>query len=259
MRKALARRWLPIPERGLSVRIRRRCLGSAVLLVGCFGCQGGHLPAPVSERSPVLNPRVDQYRVAPGDTLYSVAFRYQLDFLDLARWNRLKVPYALRSGQSLQLSAPRVASGEPRPATRKPAPGAARTSPPPGAAAVRWRWPIGDGSRPTSSAVRRDFGALSIGMDLQLPAPGPIRAAGTGQVVYAGSGLGGYEHLIILRHGARYLSAYGFNGRPLVAEGAAVKVGGPLADTRSIGQRGAWVHFEIRDRGAPVDPKQVIR
>ena len=70
--------------------------------------------------------------------------------------------------------------------------------------------------------------------------------------------MGGYAYLVILRHGTRYLSAYGFNGRLRVAEGQIAKVGERLADTEAIGSRGAVVHFEIRDRGAPIDPGQLL-
>lgn len=50
------------------------------------------------------------YEVRLGDTLYSIAWRYNTDYHDLAHWNDLQPPYALRAGQKLRLSAPAVAS-----------------------------------------------------------------------------------------------------------------------------------------------------
>jgi lipoprotein NlpD len=44
------------------------------------------------------------YRVARGDTLYSIAFRHGVDFRDLAAWNHIAAPYTIWPGQTLRLS-----------------------------------------------------------------------------------------------------------------------------------------------------------
>lgn len=46
------------------------------------------------------------YRVAKGDTLYSIAFRHGVDFRDVARWNGIPAPYTIRPGQQLVLHSP---------------------------------------------------------------------------------------------------------------------------------------------------------
>jgi lipoprotein NlpD len=54
------------------------------------------------------------YRVAKGDTLYSIAFRHGVDFRDVARWNGIAAPYTIWPGQQLVLRAPsssRVVTG----------------------------------------------------------------------------------------------------------------------------------------------------
>jgi len=43
----------------------------------------------------------DDYTVASGDTLYSIAWRYEIDHLDLAKWNQLSPPYVIRPGDRL--------------------------------------------------------------------------------------------------------------------------------------------------------------
>lgn len=58
-----------------------------------FGC------APVREWNPL------EYTVVPGDTLYSIAWRYEVDFKDIARWNNIDSPFPIFPGQRLQLSA----------------------------------------------------------------------------------------------------------------------------------------------------------
>ena len=43
------------------------------------------------------------YKVRSGDTLYSIAWRYGLDYHVLARWNGIKRPYTIYAGQTLRL------------------------------------------------------------------------------------------------------------------------------------------------------------
>ena len=81
-----------------------------------------------------------------------------------------------------------------------------------------------------------------------------VRAAAAGRVVYSGSGLKGYGNLIIIEHNHKYLSAYGFNRRRLVAHGDRVKRGQVIAEAGQ-GAKGVYLlHFEIRRDGKAVDP-----
>lgn len=50
--------------------------------------------------------RADTYTVKPGDTLYSIALEHGLDYRELALWNGLDNPGALRIGMQLRLGAP---------------------------------------------------------------------------------------------------------------------------------------------------------
>ncbi len=86
-------------------------LASAMLLsLLLLACNSSFRPAPVHDRSVAERDRVsadrsdrtpDQYTVFKGDTLYSIAFRYNLDFRDLARWNGIGPPYTIYPGQVL--------------------------------------------------------------------------------------------------------------------------------------------------------------
>jgi lipoprotein NlpD len=49
--------------------------------------------------------RPEFYTVKPGDTLYSIALEHGLDYRDLALWNGLDNPTALRVGQELRVVA----------------------------------------------------------------------------------------------------------------------------------------------------------
>ena len=44
------------------------------------------------------------YQVKPGDTLYSIAFRYGRDYRDLASDNGIAAPYNITVGQNIRLT-----------------------------------------------------------------------------------------------------------------------------------------------------------
>lgn len=230
-----------------------RPIALALLLgLALAGCATPGLP-PVADRSPVFGARPASYEVRTGDTLYSIAWRYGLDTTQLAAWNDLAAPYLLAVGQRLRLTQMSI----PAPAKR---PGAGNRPAPPVPAPIavsHWRWPV-DGTAPMT-LVQQQFDREQPGMTFKLPAPRQARAAASGEVVYAGNGLGGYARLIILRHAGALLSAYSFDGRSLVVEGQRVKVGRHLADISSAGTRGSLLYFELRRKGSPIDPRRVIR
>jgi lipoprotein NlpD len=69
----------------------------------------------------------ENYVVRPGDTLYSIAWRHDLDFRDLARWNNIGTDFRISVGQVLVLGPGRESpAGHAAPRTApRPAPTAA--------------------------------------------------------------------------------------------------------------------------------------
>jgi len=49
-----------------------------------------------------------QYSVQHGDTLYSIAWRYDLDFKALAQWNKIPQPFTIFPGQRLKMKGPEI-------------------------------------------------------------------------------------------------------------------------------------------------------
>ena len=203
-----------------------------------------------------------QYAVRAGDTVYSIAFRNQLDYRDLAAWNDIGPDYVIHVGQILNLRAP---AGYRSPETAAPgirtypasppraaAPPAAVPAPAPAVAAAappkpyKWRWP-------TEGAVVKAFGD-SKGVDIEGHLGQPVLAAAPGKVVYSGSALRGYGELVIIKHDDVYLSAYGYNRRRLVSEGMVVAAGQPIAELGFGPDQKPVLHFEVREKGRPVDP-----
>lgn len=113
-----------------------------------------------------------------------------------------------------------------------------------------WLWPA-DG--PVLNTYAVDDPARK-GIDIGGEVGAPVRAAADGEVVYSGAGLVGYGELVIIKHGPRFLSAYGHNRKRLVAEGDVVRAGQQIAELGSSGAPRAMLHFEIRDNGQPKNP-----
>ncbi|MGD9388431.1 MAG: peptidoglycan DD-metalloendopeptidase family protein [Gammaproteobacteria bacterium] len=197
-------------------------------------------------------PVPDVHVVQPGDTLVQIAFRYRLDWRQVAAWNRIGNADRIYPGQSIRLKPP-AGGATVRARSADPAPGRRAATPPPRSAAgppPDWRWPVAGDVVWQFGQSRRNPTGIGIGGRDGFE----IRAAADGQVVYSGSGLIGYGQLIILKHNDSYLSAYGYNQALQVAEGDNVKSGQVIALMgRGPGDR-PLLHFEIRRDGKPVDP-----
>lgn len=235
-------------------------------------------PAPVSERSKDTVWRPKTYVVTPGDTLFSIAWRYGLKYENLAKHNGILPPYVIRPSQVIRLDVHAVANDKPsflnqkktQTAYQKPVQlkvntqgirkenRTADTNPIPEITppryAPQWRWP-GRGVILSSFQGNNGF---NKGIDLGGKLGEPVLAAASGQVVYAGSGLRGYGKLLIIKHNETFLSAYAHNERLRVKEGDLVKVGQVIADMGSSGTDRVKLHFEIRRDGTPVDPLKYL-
>ena len=196
------------------------------------------------------------YVVRPQDTLYSIAWRHDLDFRDLARWNNIGADFHIAVGQVLLLGpgaalpeAPANAAPSPRTTGPPPrAPSGHETQAPPRTpnAASRWVWPTDTvgAPRPVPSG-----GILMSGRLGQ-----EVRAASAGRVVYTGSGLRGYGNLIIIKHADSLLSAYAHNREMLVHDGQEVAAGQVIAHMGESPEHTAILYFELRQNGRPIDP-----
>ena len=102
--------------------------------IALFACSSG--PAPVEDRNARTSRDVrpaaqGMHRVQQGDTLYSIAFRYGLDWKDVAAWNDVARPYTIYPGQDLRLTATSRQANAQTAITTRPAgkPPAATTRP----------------------------------------------------------------------------------------------------------------------------------
>ncbi len=227
----------------------------------------GSQPIPESARPDIPA----QHTVARGDTLYSIAWMYNLDYRRLALANNLSPPYTIFPGQQLSLNERSVSETAVRSLPEIPAAPAGIASAPAaerpqasidarrtGSVATRevdgvaWQWPA-DGRLMTNFS-----GSGSRGIDLGGSRGDPVYAAADGEVVYAGRGIQGAGNLVILRHSARHLSAYMHNSTVLVSEGARIRAGDKIAEIGSSPAGQDLLHFEIRVDGQAADPARFL-
>ena len=222
-----------------------------------------------------------RYVVRRGDTLFSIAWRFDQDPDVLRRRNQLNSDVII-PGQSLSLKGEIPPEPEPKPKSqpksaipppikaepepiRKPAVAqkpkvAPKPKPKPKAKGslvsqfTGWQWPVNGPILEAYSEKTRFSRSIQIGGQVG----SPVKAAAGGRVVYAGDGLVGFGNLVIISHRGKLLSAYGHNQSLAVKVGDAVQAGQVIAKMGSTGTDRVKLHFEIRKQGKPVNPVSLL-
>jgi murein DD-endopeptidase MepM/ murein hydrolase activator NlpD len=221
-------------------------------------------------RPAVANSRVAadgrrRHRVVASDTGIAIARAYGIPWRAIVEANSLADPFIIRPGQMLVLPGAGSPSVEARAAAFKIdiddiATGGtpARVSSDP--------LPTTDGfggqfRSPVRGSIAERFGRLAPGyvnrgIELSTAPGADVRAAAGGTVAFVGNGgSAGYGGLILIRHGARWISVYGRAAEATVVRGQSVAAG------QIIGRVGAEgrLHFELRKDRIPVDPSAHLR
>ena len=265
-----------------TLRLKLLLAISVWLIVGC----GHSRYAPVSDlrQAPLT---ASHYIVEKGDTLYSIAWRFNFDYKKLAKANNIAAPYTVYIGQNIHLTQKQstssaekkshshkktTATSSKSTAHRKEGPSSGKRTNSysntqkkgvqqnhvlkvkPVKTDKGWFWPV-------SGKIVRQFSPrneLSKGIDIAAKVGTPVKSSRSGKVVYAGNGLKGYGNLIIVRHDDVYLSAYAHNRKILVKEGHFVKQGQRIAELGNSGTQSPKLHFEIRKYGKPINPLTLL-
>ena len=262
-----------------------------VIVLAITACSSRHKPAPVVDvqGSLPLSQRIknsvtgSEYIVKKGETLYSIAWRADLDVRTLANINNIKAPYNIFPQQKLLLvkkspqpsknntqrkrrtpTKPKVIK-KPIAQKKKQAYGRnvterkiSKKAQKPQAAFSqkirKWRWPA-------KGKVVRKFSTAkqgNKGIDIAGRRGDSVKATANGKVVYAGDALQGYGQLVIVKHNDDYLSAYAHNDRILVKEQQLVKAGQVIAKMGDTDAERVMLHFEVRFRGKSVNPMKYL-
>ncbi|WDE00057.1 peptidoglycan DD-metalloendopeptidase family protein [Thalassomonas actiniarum] len=271
---------------------------SAAVFFCCLllsACSSRQTPAPVADvhGSVPLKQRVKnsisatEYQVKKGETLYSIAWRANLDVRKLAQINKISAPYKIFPGQKLILTpkvtkASKVAASakkstknsgktiakvvkKPVAPIKKQAYGKSaseqklskKSTLPQNSYSQKireWRWPaVGKVIAKFSTAPQGNKG-----IDIAGRRGNAVKAAAAGKVVYAGNALRGYGNLIIVKHNDDYLSAYAHNDQIKVKEQQLVKAGDVIANMGDTESERVMLHFEVRFRGKSVNPLKYL-
>jgi len=96
------------------------------------------------------------------------------------------------------------------------------------------------------------------GMDFHARVGDPVMSVVDGVVSFSGE-KGGYGNVVEVDHGNGYKTLYAHNSRLTVREGNLVRAGQEVAKAGSSGRStGAHVHFEVWERGNPVNPRKFL-
>jgi len=235
------------------------------------------------------------YTVRRGDTLLRIALDHGQSYRDLVAWNNLTDPDDIKVGQVLKVAPAERGGSNGSAVVTSPItmPGAEKTPPvpkktePSGAkkpyseSLAREDNPkaekvIAAGVTPGTTVIANDDEKLSWmwpsdgriiatfdegknkGIDIAGKLGQQVMAAGSGKVMYAGSGIRGYGNLVIVKHSNSLLSAYAHNRTILVKEGQNVTKGQAIAEMGDSDADTVKLHFEIRQQGKPVDPAKFL-
>lgn len=120
-----------------------------------------------------------------------------------------------------------------------------------------FRWPIMGrinspfGWRQHPVTRRRDF---HTGIDIKANRNDPIKAAGSGRVIYSGW-MGGYGKVLVIEHSNGQSTLYAHCSTLLAGKGASVSSGQLIAKIGTTGRStGPHLHFEVRNGNSPVNP-----
>jgi peptidoglycan hydrolase-like protein with peptidoglycan-binding domain len=125
-----------------------------------------------------------------------------------------------------------------------------RSPPPRSPLTLAWPlpFPVGDAFGPRGDRFH-------AGMDILSPTGVPVAAARSGRVVYAGPHEGGWGIEVTIAHGAGVRTIYAHLSATAVSVGDRVDGGAMIGRVGSTGDAtGPHLHFEVRVRGAAVDP-----
>ncbi len=202
-------------------------------------------------------PRTRHHTVAAGETGFAIAYRYGVAWAGIATANGLDPSAPVRAGQELLIptvlakpaaAAPTAASPAPAPSASA-SPSAAASSGPPSFA-----WPI-------EGRIRRAFRPRSAGrdyhegIDIDAHQGDAVRASAAGRVIYAQHGPTQYGKTVIIHHGSRWVTVYGFLDQITVKDGDRVGAGERVGFAgRSGVAKDFQVHFEVRRNREALDP-----
>ncbi len=175
------------------------------------------------------------YKVQPGDTLFSIGRRHNVEWRDLQRINGISSPRSLQIGRMIRISERAPGFGKP---LRVPL-------------VVTSKY----GYRPHPVTGRYQHHA---GIDFRAATGTRVYASKAGRVIFAGR-RGGYGKIVGIEHEGNFTTWYGHLSRIRVKVGQTVSQGRVIGLSGNTGiSTGPHLHFEIRYKGRSEKPTKYI-
>jgi len=223
------------------------------------------------------------YKIKRGDTLTSIADRYNTDIEKIAEHNNIdgkkiiaghsifipgaeekKEPVPVRENRKISQKTEIVASKKSDKSiiTEKKEKEIASGSSEDKEQKLRLSWPLrgpitsGFGYRTHPFSGEKTF---HCGLDIGAEIGTPVRSACEGKVIFSGW-KDAYGNLIVIQHKNNYITVYAHNSKLLVGVDETVKKGQKIALSGKTGATtGAHLHFEIRKGIVPLNPARILK
>ncbi len=199
----------------------------------------------------LIVPKSKYYKVQKGDTLYSISRENDVSLTSLTSMNEIKAPYRISVGQRLIL---------PHASPKK---SYSLSTPPkynqkiPSRSSSKFMKPVN--GKIISSFGAKTNGLHNDGINISAKKGTPIKAAENGVVVYSSNKIKGLGNIILIKHEGGWVTTYAHLEKVSVKKGDSVKKGGIIGTVGSTGSvNSPQLHFEIRKKTKPVDPKKYM-
>jgi lipoprotein NlpD len=167
------------------------------------------------------------YIVQPGDSVWSIAFNFNLDAEQLIKNNNLKMPYTIYPNQKLLVSDV---------LTKKDFIKKSKVN--------EWHHPLGNksktGLKDGTWLIFRESRGISI------------HSISGGKVVVSGPDIPGYGNLVMIQHPDGYLSLYAHCDKIFVETGEDVDKGTKIAQLGNSEAAYPMLKFQLRKEGVPL-------
>ena len=213
------------------------------------------------------------YYIKPGETLWSLSKRYNVDVNTLIELNNVKDPRNIPAGERLFIPAPKKTTKIAYYNSRKLKKYKYRKK-------FKHKKKIKKSSSKNfqknlnkllkrfkgrflfpvkGGRIVRKFNTgndrLSEGINIQAPFHSPVVAVDSGMVEYTGDEMEGYGTVIIISHKDDFYSLYSFVSSVKVDLGEKVKAGQTIAYTG----KNSFIHFQLRKGVTPVNPEPLFK
>ena len=215
-------------------------------------------PYTVKAGQKLVMPRRRSHTVKDGETGFDIAMDYGVPWDVIAAANGLKREAKVKPGQKLAIPTLATSAGVNPAAIAYPS---ISTDPPkglPDTIAPAFIWPV-------EGKLRRGFVAVGgtqpphDGLDVLADEGTAVRAAGKGEVIFAGPGPEEYGLTVIIYHSGRWTTTYSYLSKITVKLGDKVKSGERIG---LVGQTGLaskpQLHFEIRRNKRALDAARYL-